>query len=182
MEQKNGRNALPILQSLATQNPGSLPYRLALAGALAIAGDHNQAFALYQQAENDYPREALVRLQHAALLAERNDRPGAIRKYSEALELDKDNPLILNNLAWNILQSNGPADKALEYSLQARRVFGRSPEIDDTLAAAYIRLGMHRNAEAIYEEMLSYLPGAEQTRIKNSLERLRSQSNGKKQS
>jgi predicted Zn-dependent protease len=182
LEQKNGRNALPFLQSLATQNPGSLPYRLALAGAMAIAGDHNQAFALYQQAEKDYPREALVRLQHAALLAERNDRPGAIRKYTEALELDKDNPLILNNLAWNILQSNGPPDKALEYSLQARRVFGRSPEIDDTLAAAYIRLGMHRNAEAIYEEMLSYLPGAEQARVKNSLERLRSQSNGKKQS
>jgi predicted Zn-dependent protease len=182
LERKDGRNALPILRSLATQNPGSLPYRLALAGAMAMAGDTQQAFSLYDQAEKDYPREALVRLQHAALRAEKNDRDGAIRKYTEALELDKDNPLILNNLAWNILQSNGPAEKALEYSLQARRVFGRSPEIDDTLAAAYLRLGMHRNAEAIYEEMLSYLTGAEQSRVKQTLERLRTQSNGKKQS
>jgi len=78
--------------------------------------------------------------------------------------------MILNNLAWAVLERGGPAERALEYAQQAKRIVGRSPQIDDTLATAYSKLAMYRNAIAVYEEMLSYLPPAQRGDVVKQLE------------
>jgi predicted Zn-dependent protease/uncharacterized protein involved in exopolysaccharide biosynthesis len=167
---KDSPAALRSFQILREQNPQSIEYRLGHAGAHAISGDRQAALALYTETETLFPDNALVRLQHGALLSEMNQRDAALTKYQEALDRDKNNPYVLNNLAWLMLQHGGPPEKALEYVLQARRTFGRSPEIDDTLATAYLRLSMFRNATAVYEEMLTYLPSPERPRVRKLLE------------
>ena len=175
---RDGEGAARSFERLRKLNENSVEYRLGHAGSLALAGEVDRALALYSETEKLYPQNAAVWLQHAALLSERNDKAGALSKYQEALVHDKNNPLILNNLAWMLLQGGGPAEKALEYAQQARRVFGRSREIDDTLAAAYTRLAMFRNASAIYEEMLAYLPPAERPRVQKLLETTKRKTKG----
>lgn len=178
IELRDGAGAARSFERLRNVNPGSVDYRLGHAGSLALAGDVNKALSLYTETEKMFPQNAAVWLQHAALLSERNDKAGALAKYQEALAHDKNNPLILNNLSWMLLESGGPAEKALEYAQQARRVFGRSREIDDTLAAAYSRLSMFRNASAIYEEMLAYLPPPERPRVQKLLETTKRKTKG----
>lgn len=178
IELRDGAGAARSFEQLRKLNEASVEYRLGHAGSLALAGEVDRALALYTETEKLYPKNAAVWLQHAALLSERNDKAGALSKYQEALAHDKNNPLILNNLAWALLQGGGPAEKALEYAQQARRVFGRSREIDDTLATAYTRLAMFRNASAIYEEMLVYLPPAERPRVQKLLETTKRKTKG----
>ena len=178
IELRDGTGAARSFERLRKLNEASVEYRLGHAGSLALAGEADKAIALYTETEKLFPQNAAVWLQHTALLSERNDKAGALSKYQEALTHDKNNPLILNNLAWMLLQNGGPAEKALEYAQQARRVFGRSREIDDTLAAAYTRLSMFRNAMAIYEEMLAYLPPAERPRVQKLLETTKRKTKG----
>jgi tetratricopeptide (TPR) repeat protein len=170
IETRDAHGAVATFETLKRINPAAVPYRLGLAGALALAGQRQRASDLYAQLQREHPAEAAPFLQHAALLNEMKDTAAAIARYQEALRIEKNNPIALNNLAWLLLQTNGPAEKALEYALQARRVYGRSPEIDDTLAAAYARLSMHRNAIAVYEEMLSYVPAADKPRVQKLLQ------------
>ncbi len=162
--------AVGTFQALRKLDPGSLDLRLGLAAALALAGEREKASELYTETEKLYPQHAPVWLQHAALLAEMKNPAAARAKYQEALHRDKTNPLALNNLAWLMLQNGESPEQALEYALQARRVYGRSPVIDDTLGAAYSRLAMFRNAAAIYEEMLAYLPQADRPRVQKLLD------------
>ena len=65
---------------------------------------------------------------------------------------------------------------------RAKRTVRQSPEVDGTLAEAYTRLSMLRSAEAIYEEMLSYLPGAEKLRVEKLLAGVRKKSRKEKSS
>ncbi|MBL8239857.1 MAG: tetratricopeptide repeat protein [Bryobacterales bacterium] len=170
IQQRDPRSAVRSFEKLRGLNANSVEYRLGHAGAIALTGDRQTASALYEEAEKLFPDHAPAWLQHAALLNEMKDPRGALAKYEQALARDKNNPMILNNLAWLMLHNGGPAEKALEYALQARRIAGRSPEIDDTLAAAYMRLSMYRNSTAIYEEMLTYLPESDRPRVRKLLE------------
>jgi len=170
IQQKDSAAAVQTFQRIRRKDSAALGPRLGLAGALALSGDREKASALYAETEKLFPENVSVWLQHAALRSEMKDRQGALSKYEQALLRDKNNPLVLNNIAWMTLENGGSAEKALEYAQRARRVYGRSPEIDDTLASAYTRLAMFRNAAAIYEEMLAYLPPAARPRIQKLLE------------
>ena len=49
---------------------------------------------------------------------------------------------------------------------EARRIFPRSPEINDTLAYIYLCKGMKRNATATLEELAACLPASRQNRTR----------------
>jgi len=176
---RDGEAAARSFHELRGRNQSSIEYRLGEAGALAIGGKAPEAIAAYEEIEKLPSADARVWLQHAALVNQIGQKDSAFSLYEEALRRDKNNPLILNNLAWAVLERGGPAERALEYAQQAKRIAGRSPEIDDTLAAAYSKLAMYRNAIAVYEEMLSYLPPARHGEVVKQLEEAK-RMNGKK--
>lgn len=93
--------------------------------------------------------------------------------YEEALKRDKDHPIALNNLAWNLLRRGEQLERALECAQHAKRLLQRAPEVDGTLAAAYLKLSMPRSAAAIYEEMLAYVAETEKPRIRKMLDSAR---------
>lgn len=167
---RDGEAAANTYQALRVRNGSSLEYQLGQAGSLALSGDMTKAMALYEAIEKSAGNDARPWLQHAALLNQMGQKEKAFALYEEALRRDKNNPLILNNLAWALLERGGPAERALEFAQQAKRIAGRSPQIDDTLAAAYSKLAMYRNAIAVYEEMLTYLPPSQQGEVVKQLE------------
>ncbi|MBM3786626.1 MAG: tetratricopeptide repeat protein [Acidobacteria bacterium] len=166
---RDGAAAAKAFEELTARNPSSVDYLLGRAGALALAGDRKAALARYEEIQKLPAADSRAWVQHAALLSEGGETAAALRKYEEALAKDKDNPYLLNNLAWAILKSGGNSERALEYAQQARRALGRSAEIDDTLAAVYMKLAMHRSAAAVYEEMLTYLPDTQKERVRKLL-------------
>ena len=136
---------------------------------MALAGDRDGALRNYTQLQAQHGDDLRVWLQPAALLGEMGRDQEARNAYEETLRRDHDNTFALNNLAWLLLRRNENIQQALELAQRAKRTVRQSQEVDGTLAEAYSRLAMNRNAEAIFEEMLSYLPASEKPRIEKLL-------------
>jgi tetratricopeptide (TPR) repeat protein len=68
------------------------------------------------------------------------DIPGAISNYRKVLELDGENPVAANNLAWLLCENNGNLEEALTLAKAARRKVPDDPGIADTLGWIYYKM------------------------------------------
>ena len=68
------------------------------------------------------------------------DAAGAMANYRKALELDRENPVAANNLAWLICENNGNLEEALSLAKTARRKAPEDPGIADTLGWIYYKM------------------------------------------
>ena len=170
---KDGAGAGKTYERLIAMAGGNLNYRLGRAGAVALAGDREASLRLYAGLQRDHAADLRVWLQPAALLGEMGRDAEAKHAYAEVLKRDSENAFALNNLAWLLLRRGEEPRHALEYVQRAKRTVRQSPEVDGTLAEAYLKLDMSRNAVAVYQEMLSYLPQADKPRVEKLLEAAR---------
>ncbi len=170
---QDGPAAQETFARLAQARPGQLDYQLGLAASLVLAGQNAKALALYGDLQKTHSGDVRVWVQPAALLEEAGQQEAAMLAYEEALKRDKDHPIALNNLAWNLLRRGEQLERALECAQHAKRLLQRAPEVDGTLAAAYLKLSMPRSAAAIYEEMLAYVAETEKPRIRKMLDSAR---------
>ena len=79
-------------------------------------------------------------------------RPRAM--YQQALNIQPDNPLASNNLAYVMLQQGGNVDVALAMAQTARRGMPDSPNAADTLGWAYFQKGVYQSAIDMFQESL----------------------------
>ncbi len=108
------------------------------------------------------PDNALWRFDLGTLHYQHNNLPEATRELKLALELDPQNPEIMNNLAWILATSKeepffqpGPALRLAERAAQV----SPKPHILDTLAQAFHVNGMKREALATAERALAAASG-----------------------
>jgi predicted Zn-dependent protease len=176
IQMKDGKGARQSFERLVGMDGKNFEYQLGRAGAMALAGDREAALVAYGELQALRGSDLRVWLQPAALLGEMGREAQAKKAYEEALQRDRDNVFALNNLAWLLLRSGQELPRALEMVQRAKRAVRQSPEVDGTLAEAYTKMAMHRSAEAIYEEMLSYLPQSEKPRVEKLLVAVRQKS------
>lgn len=105
---------------------------LELAKARQLAGEPDDATKLLQDWLEKSPEDIAARMALASMLntEERDDE--ASTHYLQIVELDPDNVIALNNLAWQ-LRLTDPV-KASEYSRRAVELAPNQPEVLDTLA------------------------------------------------
>jgi tetratricopeptide (TPR) repeat protein len=101
------------------------------ANATAILGTLEEASGNTQMAENDYKK---------------------------SLQLQPQQPLASNNLAYLMLQNGGDPDVALSLAQAARQKLPNSPNTADTLAWAYYHKGAYQFARELLEEALKSSP------------------------
>ena len=85
------------------------------------------------------PEDLKVRRFYASFLQRMGQLQEANTQYLQVLKYDKNSVSALNNLAWNLKDSD--SKKALEYAEKARSIGGENPEILDTLAMVYLAVG-----------------------------------------
>jgi tetratricopeptide (TPR) repeat protein len=68
------------------------------------------------------------------------DFDGAIANYRKALELDKENPIAANNLAWLLCEKKKNLEEALSLAQVARKKSPNDPDVADTLGWIYYRM------------------------------------------
>ena len=122
-----------------------------LANIFAAQGRVDEAIEHYQRALEQMPSSTHAHYQLGLLLESRGRFAAAIAQFGKILELEPRHVAAQNNLAWLLATCpdatlrNG--NKAVELAQRAERLSGgRSPEILDTLAAAYAEAGQFDQA------------------------------------
>jgi len=124
-------------------------------GKVQIAeGSTDEALATYQQSIKDNPREITLYVLAGELFEAKSDWDGAKSMYQQALNIQPDNPLASNNLAYVMLQQGGNVDVALSMAQSARRGMPDSSSAADTLGWAYYHKGVYQSAIDLFQESL----------------------------
>jgi len=124
-------------------------------GQVQVAkGSVDDGIATYRRSLQDNPREASFYILMGELYESKQDWEKAKESYQKALEIQPDNPLASNNLAYVMLQSGGNVDVALSLAQTARRRMPDSPNAADTLGWVYYQKGAYKSAIDLFQEAL----------------------------
>lgn len=107
--------------------------------ALASAGKDSDATAVGAKWMQDHPKDPTIPLLLAQQSQQRKDLSGAAAGYQKVLEIEPDNVVALNNLAWILSEQKNP--QGLEYAERAHRLAPFNPGVLDTLGWALVRSG-----------------------------------------
>ncbi|MGB8579331.1 MAG: tetratricopeptide repeat protein [Candidatus Sulfotelmatobacter sp.] len=127
---------------------------LKLGQVQAAEGSVDKAIALYQQSIKDHPREIAFYILAGEMYESQHDWNNAKAMYQKALEVQPDNPLASNNLAYVMLQQGGNVDVALAMAQTARRGMPDSSNAADTLGWAYFQKGVYKSAIDLFQESI----------------------------
>jgi tetratricopeptide (TPR) repeat protein len=127
---------------------------LKLGEVQAAQGSVSQALATYQQSIKDHPREIAFYILAGEMYESQSDWSNAKDMYQKALQIQPDNPLASNNLAYVMLQEGGNVDVALSMAQTARRGMPDSSNAADTLGWAYFHKGVYQSAIDMFQESL----------------------------
>ena len=113
-----------------------------------------------QKAREILPNNSVVLNRLALLLDLGGQKKEAKAVYESALRLEADNPVALNNLAYNIAESpGGDLDQALTFAQRANQKLPQAAEIADTLGWIYLKKNLPDNALEIFRNNVSKQPG-----------------------
>ena len=70
----------------------------------------------------------------------------ARRVYERELQVDGDNALAKNNLAWLLAEHGGNIDLALKLAQQAKEKLYDNPQVTDTIGWVYYKKGIYKTA------------------------------------
>jgi cellulose synthase operon protein C len=127
---------------------------LKLGQVQAAEGSVDQALALYQQSIKDHPREISFYILAGEMYESQGNWDQAKSMYQQALNIQPDNPLASNNLAYVMLQQGGNVDVALAMAQTARRGMPDSSNAADTLGWAYFQKGVYQSAIDMFQESI----------------------------
>jgi tetratricopeptide (TPR) repeat protein len=136
---------------LDKNNPDAL---LKLAQVQVAEGSISQALATDLQSIKDHPRDISFYVLAGSMYDSQGNWDQARTMYQQALNIQPDNALASNNLAWLMLQHGGNVDVALAMAQTARRGRPDLPQAADTLGWAYFKKGVYASAIDMFQESL----------------------------
>jgi Flp pilus assembly protein TadD len=124
-------------------------------GQVQVArGASDQAIKTYQTYVQNNPRNANFHIVLGQLYERLSKWDQAKEAYQKALEIQPDNPLASNNMAYVMLQEGGNVDVALTMAQTARRGDPSSANFADTLGWAYFKKGAYASAVDLFKEAI----------------------------
>jgi len=138
-------------------------------------GDRAKVIESLQSAVRVQPKHAKARLA-LAMIFQQDGRPSdAVRQYRMVLELQPDDPIVSNNLAWLLATSPDATVRASQEAIRlaedvCRESHRQFPPALDTLAAAYASAGDYERARVTAREAIRLL---QQREMNDAIEPLR---------
>ncbi|HVO63702.1 MAG TPA: tetratricopeptide repeat protein [Terriglobales bacterium] len=124
-------------------------------GQVEVAlGAVDQAIATYQASARNNPSDIRFYILTGELYEAKRDWSQAKDMYQKALQIQADNPLASNNLAYVMLEQGGNVDVALSMAQIARRGMPDSPNAADTLGYAYLEKGAYNSAIDLFKQAI----------------------------
>ncbi len=129
-----------------------------LAEALHLKGDTNGYISTLEQAQKLFPRDLMPTLVLAGALERLGRKDAAIQQYRHAMELQPDDPRVLNNLAYAMVETNGNLDEALRLAQRAVQRVPEQPVFVDTLGWIYVKRNMTASAVQVLDGVVKKHP------------------------
>jgi len=129
-----------------------------LHSALLASGNMAEAEKMALSWNKEHPKDMAFRLHQGDIATARKEYPQAIQQYQAALDIQPNNPLVLNNMAWVSGQIKAP--KAIEYAEKANRLAPNQPPFMDTLAMLLANKGETDKAIELLRKALDLAPQA----------------------
>jgi tetratricopeptide (TPR) repeat protein len=123
-----------------------------------LEGSPDQALQTFLDAAKRNPKEITLYLLAGNVYEGKHDWENARQMYQRVLEVQPQNPLASNNLAYVMLQQGGNVDVALAMAQTARRQLPDNPSSADTLGWAYYHKGIYTSAIDLFKEAVKKEP------------------------
>jgi tetratricopeptide (TPR) repeat protein len=123
-------------------------------------GQTANAIGAWEQWSNAHPNDAGAYAILGTLEESRGDVGKAEAYYKKSLQIQPQQPLAANNLAYRMLLNGENVDVALSLAQTARRAMPSSPNTADTLAWAYYHKGTYSFARDLLEDALKTDPNS----------------------
>jgi cellulose synthase operon protein C len=121
-------------------------------------GNVDQALQTYLNGSKTNPKEITFYLLAGGIYESRQDWDHAKQQYQKVLEIQPENPLASNNLAYVMLQQGGNIDVAFAMAQTARRQLPDNPNSADTLGWAFYHKHVYTSAITLFKEAVKKDP------------------------
>lgn len=158
-EQKKFGDAAELYK-LALGKDGGTQVATRYAQALQKDGQKQEALKFLKKSAKSHEGNIPLRLALAVAYQNNDDKKGAIDTYESILEIDADNAVALNNLAWMYHKDDN--DKALSLAEKAFKVSPDSPAIADTYGWILFKQGEQQQSISILEKAHKLAPDTEE--------------------
>jgi putative PEP-CTERM system TPR-repeat lipoprotein len=134
-----------------------------LHAALVAGGNAKEAEQFAASWVKDHPRQLAFRTYLAQAAMAKNDYATAAREYRNLVDIEPDNAILLNNLAFAAGQVKDP--KAIEYAERAYKLAPENPAVLDTLGVLLVEAGATERGIALLQQATNLAPGIPSIRL-----------------
>jgi tetratricopeptide (TPR) repeat protein len=145
-------------QILVGKDPKSARLYLQLGESKVRSGDSAGAVAAFQTARQLAPADAAPALDLALLYDQTARSKEARHEYQMVIQLQPDNTVALNNLAYLDAEEGVNLDQALAHAQRAQQRTPDDPDVQDTLALVYIRKNLTNDGVRMLRDLVSRNP------------------------
>jgi tetratricopeptide (TPR) repeat protein len=121
-------------------------------------GATDQALQTYLDGSKANPKEIAFYLLAGGIYQSKQDWDNAKQQYRKVLEIQPENPVASNNLAYVMLQQGGNVDVAFAMAQTARRQLPDNPNSADTLGWAFYQKHVYTSAINLFKEAVKKEP------------------------
>jgi putative PEP-CTERM system TPR-repeat lipoprotein len=121
-------------------------------------GAADQALQTFLDGTKTNPKEVAFYLLAGGIYESRQDWDHAKQQYQKVLEIQPDNPLASNNLAYVMLQQGGNVDVAFAMAQTARQKLPDNANTADTLGWAFYHKQVYKSAIPLFKEAVKKEP------------------------
>ena len=150
--------AIAELGTILVNNPNATGIYLRLAEVHRMRGDMNSCISALERAQRSAPGTALPTILLASAFESSGRVDLAVVQYRRALELQPEDPRIVNHLARTIAETDGNLDEALVLARRAVQKTPDQPQFSDTLGWVYFKKNMLDSALKILDGLAKKYP------------------------
>ena len=148
-----------LLDKADRKSPTAADLYVRLGETQLLAQNLPAAIESVKKALDILPNNSMILNRLAALLTNAGQKNEAKAAYENALRIDSDNPVALNNLAYIMAETpGGDLNQALTFAQRANQKLPQAYEIADTLGWIYLKKNLPDNALELFRNNVSKVP------------------------
>jgi tetratricopeptide (TPR) repeat protein len=148
-----------VARELAERHANSSQVWLGVARVLRARGMVQGQQEALDKAAQTGPQDPNVFVERGVFLENSGKYEPAMSEYRQALTLNPNDPVALNNLAYCLISTKGDAKEAREFAQRALKILAQDPHVMHTLGVALLRTGELAESQKQLEKALERMPG-----------------------